>query len=418
MTRFQFSRRHALKLTGAAAALASTRAWAQAPSTGGPPLLMDGHVHAINRVYWEKIDSWQPVSDAGWDFGRARAAGVNCVIENLGTYGAWNYNYTPKQLLRLIETAWRFADQHRDKMAIVTDTNQARQVVASGRMAMFLSNESGWDHEGDLDVLEAFYRLGLRAVQFASQSGFNAFADSALAMTQGGQNPDHYHGINERGRALVAEMNRLGILIDITHGTEAVHKQLIEASKAPVVASHESIRSVSGVGLSDDVIKALAAKGGLVGIHSNAAVIGKRFRKWVSEHQEQVKEANAKMPEMVGFRPTMPRAAGDHGEYIARFDKDFGEAWRARGSWKEIPEAVPFIPTADEWAEHVDYVVKLVGVDHVAIGLDIAGGRSSIPKNASGYPDLVAALNRITTPANVRKITGENWFRVLDSARA
>ena len=414
MATFQASRRQALKLLGAGTLAMSTRAWAQAAP---PPLLMDGHVHAINRVYWEKADLWQDVPAAGWDFKRARAAGVNCVIDNLGTYGYWNYNYTPKQALRLIETALRFAEQHADKMAIATSTAQARQIVASGRMAVFLGSESGWDHEGDLDVLGALYRLGLRSIQFATQSGFNNFADSALAMIQGGQNPDHFHGITDRGRALVAEMNRLGILIDITHGTEAVHKQLIEASKAPVVASHETIRAVSGVGLSDEVLKALAAKGGLVGIHGGAAVVGKRYRKWVAEHAAEVEANNKGVFGMVGYQPSFPRAPGDHGEYIERFDKEFAERWKAAGEWKELPGLVPLVPTADEWAEHVDYVIKLVGADHVAIGLDMAPGRSAVPMNASGYPGLIAALNRITTPANVRKITGENWFRVLDAAK-
>ena len=416
MATFQASRRRALKLLGAGTLAMSTRAWAQA-APPPPLLLMDGHVHAINRVYWEKVDLWQDVPDVGWDFKRARAAGVNCVIDNLGTYGYWNYNYTPKQTLRLIETALRYAEQHADKMAIATSTAQARQIVASGRMAVFLGSESGWDHEGDLDVLGAMFRLGLRTIQFATQSGYNAFSDSALAMSQGGQDPDHYHGINDRGRALVAEMNRLGILIDLTHGTEAVHKQLIEASKAPVVASHETIRAVSGVGLSDEVLKAIAAKGGLVGIHGNAAVVSKRFRQWMAEHKEKVAEAAKELPNMLGYQPGFPRPPGDHGEYIERFDREFAERWRAAGNWKELPELVPLIPTADEWAEHVAYVIKLVGADHVAIGLDMAGARSSVPKNAAGYGEIVAALNKITTPANVRKITGENWFRVLDAAK-
>jgi membrane dipeptidase len=121
---------------------------------------------------------------------------------------------------------------------------------------------------------------------------------------------------------------------------------------------------------------------------------------------------------MLGYQPSLPRAPGDHGEYIARFDKEFGEAWRARDSWKEVPELVPLIPTAEEWAEHVDYVIRTMGADHVAIGLDMFSGRSAVPKNAGGYPDLIAALNRITTPENVRKIAGENWFHVLDSAKA
>ena len=76
------------------------------------------------------------------------------------------------------------------------------------------------------------------------------------------------------------------------------------------------------------------------------------------------------------------------------------------------------IPTADEWAEHVDYVIKTVGVDHVGIGLDMAGGRSAVPRDAGGYGDILAALKKITTPVNVTKICGENWFRVFDSARA
>ena len=414
---FRYSRRQALKTLCASAVTAgiATKGWAQPAKT--PVLMMDGHVHVTNRVYWEKADLWQAL-DSGWDYARARRSGVNCIIDNLGTYGGWNYNYTPKHALRLIETAHRYARQHADKMAIVTSTREARHVIASGRMAVFLGSESGWDHEGDLDVLGAFYRLGLRSIQFSTQSGFNAFADSALAMTQGGQKPDHYHGLNDKGRALVAEMNRLGILIDITHGTEETQKQLIAASRTPVVASHESIKAVSGVGLTDENLKALAAKGGVVGIHGGAAVIGRRYRKWVAEHPEKAAEAAKAVPNMVGYAPTFPRNAGDHGEYIERFDKEFRDIWNSRADWKEIPELEPLVPTADEWAEHVDHVIKTVGTDHVAIGLDLAGARSAVPPNSGGYGDLVAALRRITTPSNIRKITGENWFRVLDSAKA
>lgn len=417
-TEFHFSRRQALRMLGTGALVATgAAAKASAQTVNTPVLLMDGHVHVTNRVYWEKADLWQ-ARDAGWDYARARAAGVNCIIDNLGTYGAWSYNYTPKQTLRLIETAHRYAQQHADRMAVVTSVADARRVIAGGRMAVFLGSESGWDHEGDLDVLGAFYRLGLRTIQFASQSGFNAFADSAVAPLQGGQRPDYYQGLNDRGRALVAEMNRLGILVDITHGTEATQKQLIEASRAPVVASHETLRAVSGVGITDEVLKAMAAKGGLVGIHGGAAVVSKRYRAWRAAHPDKVAEAAKSVPNMIGYRPSIPRAPGDRGEYIERFDKEFGETWRARAAWKEIPELEPLIPDADEWAEHVDYVIKIVGVDHVAIGLDMAGARSGVPKNAGGYGDLVAALRRITTPENVRKITGENWFRVIDKAKA
>jgi membrane dipeptidase len=146
-------------------------------------------------------------------------------------------------------------------MAIALSVADARAIVASGRVAVFLGCESGIDHEGDIEVLGAMHRLGLRTIQFATQSGYNAFSDSALAPLQGAQPTDTYKGINERGRALVREMNRLGVLIDITHGTDAVQTQLIEASRAPVVASHDTLRGVYGFGISDEILKALAAKG-------------------------------------------------------------------------------------------------------------------------------------------------------------
>ena len=131
-----------------------------------------------------------------------------------------------------------------------------------------------------------------------------------------------------------------------------------------------------------------------------------------------MKEAATGLPNMLGYEPSQPRKAGDHGEYIAMFDKEFGGAWRSRGNWKELPALEPLIPTADEYAEQLDYAIKLVGADHVAIGLDMAGARSGVPRDAGGYGEILAALNRITTPANVAKIFGENWFRVLDSAKA
>jgi microsomal dipeptidase-like Zn-dependent dipeptidase/uncharacterized protein YgbK (DUF1537 family) len=416
------SRRQVLGFLGAGAAgialpsLGGCAGAAPRPADAGPQIMMDGHVHVTNRIYWEGIDAWTPTAQ-GWDFARARAAGVNCVIENIGTYGYWNYNYSPKQALRLMDTLLRFSETHSDKMAIALSPADARRIIASGRMAVFIGCESGLDHEGDSDVLEAFYRLGLRTIQFPTQSGFNAFSDSALAPVQGGEKPDHFGGINDRGRALVAQMNQLGILIDIAHGTEAVQKQLIAASKAPVVASHETMRSVSGAGLSDEVVKSLADKGGVIGIHGAAAVVGKRYRQWMAGNQAGAANAGSAVFRMVGFQPSGTRPPGDHGEYIERADREFRERWLALSQWKEDPSAMPFLPTADEWAEHVDYAIKLVGADHVGIGLDSVTGRSAVPATVGGYPDLLAALNHITTPANVRKITGENWLRVLGQSK-
>ena len=119
-------------MVGALAASRGIRS-ASAQQPAMPALFMDGHVHITNRVYWEKTDFWQK-QPGHWDYARARAGGINCIVDNLGTYGGWNYNYTPKIFLRLIETAWRTAERHKDRMAIVTTTAQARQAIGSGRM--------------------------------------------------------------------------------------------------------------------------------------------------------------------------------------------------------------------------------------------------------------------------------------------
>jgi membrane dipeptidase len=375
--------------------------------------MMDGHVHITNRIYWEGIDPWQPnVGGGGWDFARARAGGINCIIENIGTYGYWNYDYSPKQSLRLLNTLLNYAATHNDKMAIALTPVDARRIIASGRMAVFIGCESGFDHEGDTVVLEALHRLGLRAVQFSTQTGFNAFADSATAPLQGGQPPTYYGGINDLGRELVAKMNDLGILIDLTHGTPATMAQVIDASRAPVVASHEVIKSVSGTtGITDDLILAIAAKGGLVGIHGVG--ISKRYAQWAAANPAIAAAENAPVLAMIGYQPSFPRLPGDHGEYIARFDSEFQARWRALNGFHEDPSALPFLPTADEWAQHVNYVIQLVGADHVAIGLDMVPGRTGVLPDATHYPDLIAALGRVTTVENIRKIAGENYMRVL-----
>jgi len=109
---------------------------------------------------------------------------------------------------------------------------------------------------------------------------------------------------------------------------------------------------------------------------------------------------------------------GDHGEYIARFDSELKARWQAPNNFHEDASALPFLPTADEWAEHVNYVIKLVGADHVAIGLDMVPGRTGVLADATGYPDLIAALGRITTADNIRKISGENYMRVFSQVQA
>src|ERR1051326_1352107 len=129
-----------------AVSLAAATGRPQAQSTA--PLLMDGHVHITNRVYWEGIDPWKPQPVGDWDYARARQAGVNVVIENVAPYGYNTYNTTVKQAGRLIETFLRVVDSNRDKMELALTSADVRRIAASGKLAVILSIEAGFDQEG------------------------------------------------------------------------------------------------------------------------------------------------------------------------------------------------------------------------------------------------------------------------------
>jgi membrane dipeptidase len=389
---------------------ASTSVYAQVRTSA--PLLVDGHVHITNRVYWEGIDPWKPQAIGPWDFARARQAGVNVVIENIAPYGYSTYNTTVKQAGRLIETFHRVLEANPDKMELAFTSADVRRIVASGKMAVILGIESGFDQEGDLDILELWYRLGVRSIQFSSQVT-NAYADSSV------RGEAKWSGINERGRKLVAEMNRLGMIIDVTHATELAQRQIIEVSRAPVVASHVALRAVceNPGNMPDDILRAIAAKGGLVGIHSSAGVISQRYYDWTLTHPP-VRINGLTIADLVRAELPLIRSPNrDYAEYIDALDAEMGGIWRRMHEkpWQDAPEAEALVPTADEWAEHVAHAVAVAGADHVGIGLDLTQGRSTLKNfDARHYPDLVEAIRKRKLP---EQVLGENWLRMMDAAK-
>jgi membrane dipeptidase len=277
--------------------------------------------------------------------------------------------------------------------------------------------EAGFDQDGDPDVLRALYRLGVRVVQFSTPTCFNGFADSEFGRPT-------WHGINNHGRRLVALMNELGILIDIAHATPQAQAQLIAESQAPVVASHAALEAVVGnspnaSGLVTDALLAdLANKGGLVGIIGTASTISRRYRDWMNAHPEQASRLAAPLMEMSQFASSMTRGSLDHGEFGAWLDDVMRIRHKAAfaSPAPDDPGTGALAPTADEWAAHAAHVIRTVGPDHAGIGLDMGGTRSCVPPNASGYPDLIAALRRVTTEENTVKIAGTNWLSVLQRA--
>ncbi len=385
---------------------------AQPPRTP-PPLLVDGHVHITNRVYWEQLDPWTEQRGGPFDYARARQGGVNVVIENVAPYGYNTYNTTVKQVGRLIETFHRVLEANRDKMELALTSADVRRIVASGKLAVILGIEAGFDQEGDPDILRLWHRLGVRLVQFSGHVT-NAYADAAL---RGGPK---WGGINERGRRLIAEMNRLGIIIDITHATEAAQRQIIEASRAPVVASHMGMRALCNnpANISDDVLRALSAKGGLVGIPATAEYISQRYFDWTRAHPPVPVNGVTRLDVIRAELPLVRSPNADRGEYIDALDSLMGTLWRRfyGQPFRDASEAEALQPTAGEWADHVAHAIAVAGADHVAIGLDLSQGKGLLKDfDARSYPRLADALRDRRIPSQV---LGQNWLRILDLAKA
>lgn len=378
-------------------------------------IVIDGHVHIISRVIHEGIDPWEAQATGLFDFARAKQGGVNVVIHALYIEDPYNrYNYTIKHACRLMETLYRVIEANSDKMELALTSADVRRIVASGKMAQVLGLEGGFDIEGDLDVLRFLYRAGLRMTQFVHHRTTSAFADSY------GDDVQMWHGINDRGREIIREMNRLGILIDISHATEAAQYQIIEASQAPVVASHVGAKHFSNhpQNLSDELLQLVAAKGGLIGVHGHGSFLHQKYWDWRRGYET----ASWRTRSM-----KMNRGADDRQcEYISQLDNLLHEEWKNGPAtfygtpWRETYPKDALVPTIDDYVNTVDYLLNLIGEDHIGIGLDLMHGTFWLRDfDATCYPKLTEAfVAKGYRPETIRKILGENWLRVLDTAKA
>ena len=413
------SRRTIAAISLAAAIGVTTLAWhgeAQAPA-GSPDrvralhdsaTIVAGHEHITNRVYLEGIDPWTPQPVGVWDYAKAKQGGVDVVIENIWAEDIYNnYNVTPKQVMRLLETFFQVLDRHGDKMALALTTADVNRLVSSGKMAVILGLEAGWDYEGDLDVLRLLHRFGLRLAQFTSHDVTNAYADANRVRKWG--------GINDKGREIIREMNRLGIIIDVSHASDEAQRQIIQASAAPVTNSHQGLLHFvkGGRTMPDETLKALARKGGVLGLHSSAAQISPTYS---DRMRGRSMPGNRPLPSIA---PRPPE--DDYGRYITELDAAVKARWRERYAkpWHEqVPNEAP-LPTIEEWVDQIDYVVNLVGDDHVAMGFDMSRGGGYLKDfDATKYSLITVALvKKGYSEQRIRKILGGNWLRLLDQAK-
>jgi membrane dipeptidase len=243
--------------------------------------------------------------------------------------------------------------------------------------------EGGHMINNSLPVLRTYAQLGVRYLTL-THSVNTDWADSS------GDSPKH-NGLTDFGKDVVRELNRLGVIVDISHVSDKTFWDAIEVSRAPMIASHSSCRALTGHSrnMTDEMIKALAAKGGVIQINYLDAFIDKELFEYSMKAQPLMRELIQKYPGRAN--------AAKWREEVA---KQFGP--RPRASWERI-------------IEHIDHAVKLVGANHVGLGSDFDGG--SMPDgmdDASHLPKITEALlRRGYSEGDIRKILGENTLRLL-----
>ncbi len=264
----------------------------------------------------------------------------------------------------------------------------------ASKMSALIGIEGGHAIEDDLRLLRSFYELGARYMTL-TWSNTNNWCDSSGDIN----NPKvkHWGGLNELGKSIVLEMNRLGMMVDISHVSDAAFWAALETSKAPIIASHSSCRALSNAprNMTDDMIQGLAKKDGVIAINFSCDFLSQKSRD----------ASPMNRPEVMAERQQIMNGSSDHLDAM-RLDREFMAKYRSQYKRATLQDVVA----------HIDHVVQLVGVDHVAIGSDF-DGVGCTPEgldDTSKFPNLTRALlEKGYTPQMVNKIYSGNILRVF-----
>ena len=352
------------------------------------------------------IDTPRYILDAGYNFGiendvretdlpRLRRGRVGAVFFGIPAPGDMEPPYWTERVLAQIDTIHETVRKYSGDIELALTSADIERIHAAGKIAVLASIEGGRLIGDDLATLRNYYRLGVRYLTLA-HFATNNWADSSTdAAVHGGLSP---FGVD-----VVKEMNRLGMMIDISHVSNETILDTLEVSRAPVIASHSSVKAFSDTprNLTDEMIRAIAANGGVVFINFHAGYLDQAA---LDVYQTNLDRRNREVADMFALHRDDPN----------RFHLDL--AIRARFA-KKMPR-VSYRAILD----HIDHIVRLVGPDHVGFGSDFDGISAMTPEgmeDVSKYPALIRGMiERGYSDEDIRKIAGENLLRVMKQCEA
>jgi membrane dipeptidase len=381
---------------------------AQAPDPGISAKARQIHDSAL--IVDTHADTPQRFLDEGYDIGSTDPNDIGHIsLEkarrgNLGAefFSIWvdpqttQGNYA-RHSFDLIDSVYEQAAHHPDRMMMAFSTDDIERAHRQHKLATLMGIEGGHSIENDMHLLRDFYRLGVRYMTL-SWSNTNEWADSSGDIDD--PKVQHHDGLTDFGKQVVLEMNRLGMMVDISHVADKTFWDAIATTKAPVIASHSSARALVNAprNMTDDMLKAVAKNDGVIQVNFFNGFDDETFRKTLDA---QAKDHTAAIQKFVDEQ----KAQGKPVDYVQvdRIERE----WMAK-----IPR-----PPLKSLIDHIDHIAKVAGVDHVGLGSDFDGVSGATPQGIDSAADLPkitqALLERGYSPEDIAKILGGNLMRVF-----
>jgi membrane dipeptidase len=381
------------------ATLAAQTITPQARAIHNSAIVMDTHADTPQRFLYEGFDigNSDPKDIGHISLDKARAGNLGAEFFSLWADPETTRGHFAKSTFDMIDSVYEQAARHPDRMMMAFSVADIERARKEKKLAALMGIEGGHSIENDLHLLHDYYRLGVRYMTL-SWENTNEWADSSTDVSD--PKIEHHNGLTDFGKQVVLEMNRMGMMVDISHVADKTFFDAIATSRAPVIASHSSARALTNHArnMTDDMLRAVAKNGGVVQTNFYAAFVDENYRK-AADAQE--KDADA----AVAAHLAELKAAGKPITYL---DKDQIEReWAAKISRPPLKSLI----------DHIDHIAKVAGVDHVGLGSDFDGVSGAMPEGMDSAADLPkitqALLDRGYSEKDIHKILGANLLRVF-----
>ena len=356
-------------------------------------IVVDSHDDTTQRLVYDKaFDIGKRNGDGNIDIPRMRDGGLDALFFSIWVSSDVTGPPAVKRALDQIDAVREAVRTHPDDLMLATTADEIRRAVAEHKIAALMGVEGGHMIDEDLRLLRDYAALGVRYMTLTHFKN-NTWADAST------DKPAH-NGLTAFGKDVVREMNRLGVMVDISHVADKTFFDALAVTRAPVIASHSSCRAIANHprNMTDDMLRALAKNGGVVMINYHVGFLSEEFRAASEKQSGDIVARNAAMSKKCGGDEACSTLES------ARIDRE------AMASGK-LPRV-----TWDKIIEHIEHAVKVAGADHVGLGSDFDGATMPFGMDdVSKMPRITEALlNKGYSEVDVAKILGGNILRVME----